>query len=115
VRHVRDSTRLRGVGNRTDAAEQLQDDPQPDDYELVFNRNPQLRTELEEAAERSYVAPLAFAFAYVGLGDDRAFEWLDKAIEARNPVVTHLPSMPLYDNIRRDHRFQALLAKMRLA
>ena len=84
----------------------------------LFGRRDQasrLRTELEEAAERSYVAPLAFAFAYVGLGDDRAFEWLDKAIEARNPVVTHLPSMPLYDNIRRDHRFQALLAKMRLA
>jgi TolB-like protein len=106
--------------------------------QLVFDRNPQpavagamamlcgmfgrrnrarrLLTKLQEAAaQRSYVPPLAFAWAYIGLGDDRAFEWLDKAVEARNPVVTHLPSMPLYDRIRRDPRFQGLLAKMHLA
>jgi TolB-like protein len=84
----------------------------------LFGRQDEARrrlTELHEASERSYVPPLAFAFAYVGLGDDRAFEWLDKAIDSRNPVVTHLPSMPLYDDIRRDRRFQTLLAKIHLA
>lgn len=84
----------------------------------LFGRRDQARrllTQLQETAERTYVAPLAFAWAYLGLGDDRAFEWLDKAIDARNPVVTHLPSMPFYDGIRRDRRFQPLLAKMHLA
>jgi len=43
------------------------------------------------------------------------FEWLDKAIDARDPVVTHLPSMPLYDGIREDARFHRLLVRMHLA
>lgn len=30
------------------------------------------------------------------------------------PIVTHLPSMPLYDGIRDDPRFSALLARMNL-
>ncbi|MGE5362037.1 MAG: hypothetical protein ACM3NQ_23725 [Bacteroidales bacterium] len=105
--------------------------------QMVYERNPQptvagamallcglfhrpgearrLLTALEEMSQRTYVAPTAMAWAYLGLGDDRAFEWLGKAIEARNPVVTHLPSMPFYDGIRNDLRFQPLLAKMRLA
>jgi hypothetical protein len=62
----------------------------------------------------SYVPPLAFAWAYLGLEDDRVFEWLGKAMEARDPAVTHMPSMPIYDGIRGDARFRALLAKMRL-
>jgi len=33
-----------------------------------------------------YVPPAAYAFAYLGLGDDLAFEWLDKTVEARDPV-----------------------------
>ena len=41
--------------------------------------------------------------------------WLDRAIDARDPVVTHLPSMSLYDGIRDDLRFRALLARMHLA
>jgi len=55
------------------------------------------------------------AFAYLDLGDDRVFEWLDKSIDARDPVVTHLPSTPLYDGIRDDPRFRALPTRMRLA
>jgi hypothetical protein len=61
------------------------------------------------------VPPAAFAFAYVGLGDDRAFEWFEKAIDARDPVVTQLPSMPFLDVVRDDPRFASLLARMHLA
>jgi serine/threonine-protein kinase len=73
-----------------------------------------LLAELQELSGTTYVPPVAMAFAYLGLGDDRVFEWLDKAIDARDPVVTHLPSMPLYDGIRGDPRFRALLARMHL-
>jgi len=74
----------------------------------------ELLRELEEAVGTAYVPPLAFAYAYIGAGDDRCFEWLGKAIDARDPAVTHLPSMPMYDGIRADPRFEALLARMNL-
>lgn len=76
----------------------------------------QFLSELESLARTTHVPPMAFAFAHMGLGDDdRMFEWLDKAIDARDPVVTHLPSMPLYDGIRDDPRFRPLLVRMHLA
>ncbi len=84
----------------------------------LYHRRAQARRlvrELEEMAGRTYVAPAAFAWAYLGLGDGRAFEWLERAVDARDPVMTHLPSMPFYDGVRADSRFRALLAKMRLA
>jgi excisionase family DNA binding protein len=74
----------------------------------------QMLAELEAMALGGYVPPAAFALAYVGLGDDRAFEWFGKAIDARDPITTHLPFMPLYDGLRKDSRFGELLAKMHL-
>jgi adenylate cyclase len=74
----------------------------------------QLLSELTAMSQTTYVPPLAFAWAYLGLGDDRAFEWFDKAIDARDPAITHLPSMPLYDSIRGDSRFHAMLERMHL-
>lgn len=74
----------------------------------------ELLQELEVMAQGSPAPPPAFALAYLGLGDDRVFEWLNRAIEARNPIATHLPSMPIYDGIRSDPRFPGLLAKMGL-
>jgi serine/threonine-protein kinase len=71
--------------------------------------------ELETMSRTMEVPPTAFALAYIGLGDDRMFDWLNKAIDARDPVMTHLPSMPLYDGIRDDPRFGALLVRMNLA
>ena len=75
----------------------------------------ELLRELEEMAGRVNVPPQAFAMAYLGLGDDRVFEALDQAITARDPMASHLPSMPLYDGLRHDPRFTALLARMGLA
>jgi TolB-like protein len=77
-------------------------------------RAKELFAELLDLARGAYVPPLAFAWAYLGLENDRVFEWLGRAIEARDPAVTHMPSMPIYDGIRQDARFRALLAKMRL-
>jgi TolB-like protein/tetratricopeptide (TPR) repeat protein len=74
-----------------------------------------LLRELEDMADRVSVPPQAFAMAYLGLGDDRVFEWLDRAITARDTMATHLASMPLYDGLRHDPRFAALLARMGLA
>jgi serine/threonine-protein kinase len=70
--------------------------------------------ELRHIARTTSVPAVAFGLAFIGLGDGRAFEWLDKAVDAREPLVTHLPSMPMYDGLRGDPRFPALLRKMHL-
>jgi hypothetical protein len=52
--------------------------------------------------------------SHIGLDDrDRAFEWLDKAVDARSwepPVIGHMPpSWSLSQKFRSDPRFGALL------
>lgn len=70
--------------------------------------------ELSELSGTVPVPPLAFAWAFLGLRDERVFEWLDKAVDARDPAITQLAIMPFYDGIRDDPRFRALLRKMNL-
>ena len=45
---------------------------------------------------------------------DEAFLWLDRAIDARDPHILHLPVKPVYDRLRGDPRFDELLRKMSL-
>lgn len=66
-------------------------------------------------ARTTAIPPLGMAWACLGVGDEHVFEWLDQAIDARDPAVTHLASLPIYDGIRGDPRFHTLLAKMHLA
>jgi len=57
----------------------------------------------------------ALALASLGVGDDRVFEYLDLAISERDPMISHLPSMPMYDGLRADPRFAQLLRRLGLA
>ena len=51
------------------------------------------------------------AFVYAGLGDrDRAFEWLDQALKLRDPWIAYLKIDPKWDSLRKDSRFERLLA-----
>ena len=57
---------------------------------------------------------LAVANLYIGLKDkDRAFEWLAKAVD-QHDVSLFVQSDPLYDPLRSDPRFAALLHSMNL-
>jgi len=53
-----------------------------------------------------YVPPSSFANVLVGLGQiERAFEWLGRAIDARDPLIMPIKSFPYLDPLRTDPRF----------
>jgi TolB-like protein/Tfp pilus assembly protein PilF len=75
-----------------------------------------LLEQLRRMAATTYVPPTAFAWIHLGLGDvDSAFEWLDRAIDARDQLMMPIKSYPIFDPIRADPRFTGLLRKMNLA
>ncbi|HSE33920.1 MAG TPA: tetratricopeptide repeat protein, partial [Pyrinomonadaceae bacterium] len=62
-------------------------------YSLAGRRDEALKIldQLFEMRERQYAAPFNIARVYAGLGDnDRAFEWMEKAIEERDADVVFL-------------------------
>ncbi len=70
---------------------------------------------LLDLAAKSYVPPTPIGWIYLALGDkDRAIEWFDKAIEGHDGMVLHLAVDPIYDPLRADPRYHALLRKMNL-
>jgi TolB-like protein/DNA-binding winged helix-turn-helix (wHTH) protein/Tfp pilus assembly protein PilF len=59
--------------------------------------------------------PFQMAVVHVGLEDwDRAFEWLEKAVDGRAWEVPLLKADPAFDRLRVDPRFPKLLARLRL-
>ncbi len=74
-----------------------------------------LLEELNAAAAQAYVAPISWVMIYLGMGDvERAFEWLEKAAEARDPLLCYLKVGPIYDPIRNDVRYSDLLYRIGL-
>ncbi len=70
---------------------------------------------LHGMAAQTYVPPTSFAWIHIGLGEmDSAFEWLDRAIDARDQFMMAIKSYAFFDPIRSDPRFAALLRKMNL-
>ena len=60
-------------------------------------------------------SPFQMALVYVGLDDmDRAFEWLDKAVDARNWETPMIKANPIFERLRSDPRFPALLRRIGL-
>jgi tetratricopeptide (TPR) repeat protein len=69
--------------------------------------------ELEDRSRTEYVSALWFADIATQLGEaDRALEWLERAFENRTPALICLGVSPLYDSLRPDARFQALLSRI---
>jgi hypothetical protein len=70
---------------------------------------------LKKASDQGYVDPIWLAEIHAFLDEkDQAFEWLEKAYEERSPMLVYLRVEPLYDNIRSDPRFKAILKKIGL-
>ena len=69
--------------------------------------------ELQERSETTYIPAVSFAMTYIGMSDaDQAVEWLNRAYNEECGVLVWLSLEPIYDTLRSDHRFQALLQRM---
>jgi len=74
-----------------------------------------LLEELQRLAQKAYVQPIAFSTIYSGLGEiDKVFDWIEKALDARDSMVLAVCVEPLYDPLRSHPRYHALLRKMNL-
>jgi serine/threonine protein kinase/Tfp pilus assembly protein PilF len=75
----------------------------------------QILNDFMEISKDAYVSPYFFAYIHVALGEkDSTFEWLEKAYNERDIYMRWLKVDPLFDSIRSDPRFKALLKKMNL-
>src|SRR5947207_2537490 len=76
-------------------------------------RAEQALRELEELAKRQYVSPTAFATIYLGLGQkEKCLDWLEKAYEQQDSACWYLKINQIYDSVRNEPRFQALIQKV---
>ena len=71
--------------------------------------------DLLELSKKEHVSSFYVALVYTCLGQkDQAFEWLEKAYEERGEYLPQLKVYPLFDSLRSDPRYKALLKKMNL-
>ena len=70
-------------------------------------------TDLGQMSSHRFVSPFATAVVYIGLGDTpRALAELEKAYDARSWMMTWLKLDKIFDPLRSDPRFVALLKKV---
>ncbi len=71
---------------------------------------------IEQRASDGYISPVSISYVHAALGDKTAaFEHLEQAIEARDPNILGMKCNPLFDPLRDDPRYIALLRRMDLA
>jgi tetratricopeptide (TPR) repeat protein len=71
--------------------------------------------ELNAASQRKYISPFDIAVVYVGLGDlTSAFQCLEEAYQQRVFRIIEL-TMPMFDNLRSDPRWQDLVRRIGLS
>ena len=71
--------------------------------------------ELHALSAREHVDPSFFAMIDIALGNkDKAFYWLDRAVQANSSGMTELRVWPVFDPLRSDPRFHSLLLRTHL-
>ena len=72
--------------------------------------------ELRELSKRRYVSSYRVAAIHLGLGEtERAFEWLERAVEEHDAWLVWLKVDPVLDDLRPDPRFADLVERIGLA
>ena len=75
----------------------------------------EMLTVILKRSAHEYISPVSIAYICTALGDfDLAFGHLDRAIHDRDPNILGLKSNPIFDGLREDARYHALLKKMQL-
>jgi len=75
----------------------------------------QILRDLEDAARQRYVSPGSQVYIYLGLGEkEKVYEWLNRLCEAQDFACYWLKVDPVFDGLRHEPRFQALLKKVGL-
>jgi adenylate cyclase len=75
----------------------------------------QMLNDLLERSKHIHVSPCDIAYIHVALGEnDLCIEYLEKAYEEHENELRFLKVEPLFENIRSDPRFKALLKKIGL-
>ena len=70
---------------------------------------------LVERSRTTYVTPWQIGTLYTRAGrNNDALDWLEKAFQAHDPNLPYLSVDPIFDALRGDSRFQALLRRMNL-
>jgi tetratricopeptide (TPR) repeat protein len=70
---------------------------------------------LYQAAAHAHIPPTSLGFIHLGLGEiDQAFTCMDHAIDERDSIIIPIKTDPIFDPLRTDARFAALLRKMNL-
>ncbi len=71
--------------------------------------------QLAKASKGAYTPAYAFAIVHVGLDErDQALDWLERAFEERFNRLAYLRREPVWDSLRQQPRFQALLHRINL-
>lgn len=86
-------------------------------YARSGNRPPaeKILSDVLAESKSNYVSPYGIAVIYTGLDDrDRAFEWLNRAVEENTGFLIFVNSDPRFKPLRSDRRFGDLLRRMRV-
>jgi TolB-like protein/DNA-binding winged helix-turn-helix (wHTH) protein/Flp pilus assembly protein TadD len=86
-------------------------------YAVAGRRAEALTTlaELQQLAKQQYVPPYHFAWIYTGLGDkDKAIALLQQVYAEHTQHVVDFKTVPMFDSLRSDQRFQQLIQKVGL-
>jgi hypothetical protein len=68
---------------------------------------------LKQGTDRNYTPAYFIASIYGELGEkERAFDWLQRGYDERDPQVAYLLVDPFMDPLRSDSRFDALVRKL---
>lgn len=84
-------------------------------YAVAGQRNEaeEVLRQLEELATQRYVSPVDLAMLHVGLdNNEQAIEYLEKAYEEHADRMSWIKVNPVFDPLRSDPRFQAILQRM---
>ena len=121
---IKELARAVRLGGDADAAANLEMNFVKDGFESAVRRYykdqleqmlaaRQLQDEQGLVDSRDWVSPMSLALLSIKAGErESAFDWLEKAREERQPWLTYLRVDPVFDPLRDDPRFDALVKKV---